>query len=127
MPLSIQKCWEIVFLHLHKLEPKLSLKTIAKELHYSPNTVQKWINQYQETGDIQDQEGRGPKWKTSDKEDTDIITVAKRLRTSTSTEISTLINKQGTDISPCTIRCGLNEPSFIKLQPLCKPLLSDIN
>ena len=125
MPLSIQKCWEIVFLHLHKLGPNLSLKTIAKELHYSPTTVKKWINQYQETGDIQDQEGRGPKRKTSDKENTDIVTVAKRLRTSTSTEISTLINKQGTDISPRTIRHRLNEQGFIKLQPLCKPLLSD--
>jgi hypothetical protein len=39
MPLSIQKRWEIVFLHLHKLGPKLSLNTIAKELHYSPTTV----------------------------------------------------------------------------------------
>ena len=118
MPLSIQKHWEIVFLHLHKLGPKLSLKTIAKELHYSPTTVQKWINQYQETGDIQDQEGRGPKRKTSDKEDTDIITVAKRLRTSTSTEISTLINKQGTDISPHTIRHRLNEQGlfFFKIK-----------
>ena len=53
--------------------------------------------------------------------------MAKRLRTSTLTEISTLINKQGTDVSPCTIRCRLNEQGLLKLQPLCKPLLSDIN
>ena len=66
-----------MFLHLHKLGPKLSLRRIAKELHYYPNTVQKWINQYQETGDIQDQEGRGLKRKTSEKEDTDIVTMAK--------------------------------------------------
>ena len=59
--------------------------------------------------------GRGPKGKTSDKEDTDIVTVAKRLRTSTSTEISTLINKQGTDISPYIIRCRLNEQGLMKL------------
>ena len=56
MAFSIQKHWEIMFLHLHRLGPKLSIRSIAKELQCSQDTVQKWINQYQETGDVQDQQ-----------------------------------------------------------------------
>ena len=46
MAFSIQKHWEIVFLHTHKLGPQLSLYAIAKELHCSRDTVQIWINRY---------------------------------------------------------------------------------
>ena len=63
MALSIQKHWEIIFLHTHKLGPKLSLHAIAKELHCSQDTVQTWINRYQDTGDVQDEQGRGRKRK----------------------------------------------------------------
>ena len=109
MPLSIQKRWEIIFLHLHKLGPKLSIKAIAKELKCSKDTVQTWIDRYQETGDIQDEEGRGRKRKTSEKEDLDIISIAKRLRTSLSADISTSISRKGTDISSRTMRRRLNK------------------
>jgi transposase len=125
MVFSIQKRWEIIFLHLHKLGPKLNIKAIAKELKYSRDTVQTWINRYQETGDVQDEEGRGRKRKTSEKEDLDIISIAKRLRTSLSVEISTSISRQRTDISSRIVRRRLNEQGFYKLQPLKKPLLSD--
>ena len=60
---TIQNCWEIIFLHLHKLGPKLSFKEIAKELHCSKDTVKTWIHRYQETGDVQDQEKIGEKGK----------------------------------------------------------------
>ena len=73
MALSIQKCWEIVFLHLHRLEPKLSLRSIAKVLQCSLDTVQTWIIQYQETADVQDKAGTGRKRKTSDREDINIV------------------------------------------------------
>ena len=36
-----------------------------------------WIDRYQETGDVQDQEKIGRKRKTSEKEDNTIITTAK--------------------------------------------------
>ena len=98
MAFTIQKCWEIIFLHLHKLGPMLSFKEIAKELHCSKDTVIICIHRYQETQDIQDQEKTGRKRKTSEKEDTNIITIAKRLRSSSSTEISTSISKQGINI-----------------------------
>ena len=103
MALSIQKCLEIVFLHLHRLGPKLSLRSIAKELQCSQDTVQKWITRYQETGDIQENTGQGQKRKTSDMEDTHIITMIKRQRTSSSISISEQLNRQGVELSSATI------------------------
>ena len=67
MSLSIQKRWEIIFLSKHRLGPKLS--PVAKEVGYSKPTVAHWLKRYQETGDIQDQECRGRKRKTSPNED----------------------------------------------------------
>ena len=105
MALSIQKQWEIIFLHLHKLGPKLSVRSIAKELHCSQDTVRTWIQRYQETGDIQDIEKQGRKRKTSEREDQDIISLAKRQRSSTLADISISMSKKGTDISSTTVRC----------------------
>src|SRR5271157_830662 len=109
MVLSIQKRWEIVFLHLYKFGPKLSMRTIAKKLQYSQDTVKTWINRYQETGDVQDEEGRGRKRKTLEKEDKKIILKTKRLRTNSSAKISISIKRQGIDISSATVRRRLNE------------------
>ena len=125
MELSIQQRWEIIFLHHHKLGPKLSIRALVKELHYSKDTVQTWINRYQETGDVQDEERRGRKRKTSEKEDMNIISITKKLRTRSSADISKLMSRKGTDISSRTVRHRLNEKGLYKLQPLKKPLLSD--
>lgn len=123
--LSIQQRLEIVFLHTHRLGPKLSIHAIARELNCSRDTVITWINRYQETGDVQDEEGRGRKRKTSEKEDLDIISMAKRQRTSTLVDISTSMSRQGTDISHMTVKRRLDEQGLYKLKPLLKPLLSE--
>ena len=125
MELIIQKRWEIVFLHTHRRGPRLSLRVIAKELKCSRDTVQTWINKYKETGDVQDEEGRGRKRKTSEKEDLNIITIAKKQRTSSLADISTAISRQGTDISLMTVKRRLNKQNLYKLKPLLKPLLSE--
>src|SRR5579871_1443490 len=95
---SIEKYWEIIFLYLHRLGPKLSTRAIARELQYSRNTVIIWIYRYQKTGDIQDEEGRGRKRKTSEKKNLDIVTIAKKNRTKILTDISISIDKQETII-----------------------------
>jgi transposase len=125
MEFSIQRHWRIIFLHLDRLGPKLSIRVIAKELQCSKDTVQIWIHRYQETGDVQDEERRGRKRKTSEREDLDIITIAKKNRTKTLAQISTSMDKQGTTLSKATIRRRLNEQGLYKLQPLKKPLLLD--
>src|SRR5579871_86980 len=99
MEFSIEKCWEIIFLYFHRLGPKLSIRAIAKELQCSRNTIKTWIYRYQKTRDMQDEERRGRKKKTSEKEDLDIIIIAKKNRTKILAEISTSIDKQGTTIS----------------------------
>ena len=88
MEFPIQKRWEIIFLHLHRLGPKLSIRVIAKELQCSKDTVETWIHRYQKTGDVQDEERIGRKRKTSEREDLDIATIAKKNRTKTLAEIS---------------------------------------
>jgi transposase len=125
MKLSIQKRWEIIFLHLHRLGPKLSIYAIARELQCSRDTVKIWILRYQETGDVQDEEGRGRKRKTSEREDLDIISMAKKQRTTTLANISTSMSKQGTNISLMTVKRRLNEQGLHKMKPLLKPLLQD--
>ena len=109
MQLSIQQRWEIIVLHFHRLGPKLSIKAIAKELQCSRNTVKTQIHRYQKTRDVQDEERRGRKRKTSEREDLDIVTIAKKNRTKTLAEISILIDKQETTISKATVRRRLNE------------------
>ena len=123
MEFPIEKCWEIIFLHLHRLGSKLSIREIAKELQCSKDTIQTWIHRYKETGDVQDEEGRGRKRKTSEKEDLDIISIAKKQRISILADISISTSKQGTEISLMIVKRRLNEQGLYKLQPLVKPLL----
>src|SRR5579871_2228835 len=127
MQLSIQKRWEIIFLYLYRLEPKLGIRAIAKELRCSKDTVQTWINRYQKTRDVQEEEKQGRKRKISEKEDLNIVSIAKKYRISSSIEISLSMSKQETDISSSIVRRRLNEQSLHKLEPLKKPLLSDTN
>ena len=54
----------------HELLPlyyNINIKFLSK---FISDPLQKWISEYQETGDVQDDEGRGRKRKTSEKEDT---------------------------------------------------------
>ena len=93
MEFSIEKCWEIIFLHLHRLGLKLSIRAIANELQCSKDTVRIWIHRYQETGDVQDEQRRGRKRKTSEREDLDIATIAKKNRTKILAEIYISLDK----------------------------------
>ena len=115
MEFPIQKRWEIIFLYLYRLGPKLSIKAITGELQCSKNTVEIWIHRYQKTGDVQDEEGRGRKRKTSEREDLDIVIIAKKNRTKTLAEISISMDKQRTALSIATISRRLNEQGLYKL------------
>ena len=115
MKFSIEKCWEIIYLYFYRQRPKLSTRAIIKKLQCSRNTVKTWIHRYQKTRDMQDEERRGRKRKTSEREDLDIFTIAKKNRTKTLAEISTSMDKQGTTISKATVRRRLNEQGLYKL------------
>ena len=115
MEFPIQKRWEIIFLYLYRLGPKLSIKAITGELQCSKNTVEIWIHRYQKTGDVQDKEGRGRKRKTSEKKDLDITIIVKKNRTKTLADIFILRDRQRTTISKATVRRRLNEQGPYKL------------
>src|SRR5579871_4304020 len=127
MEFPIQKHWEIIFLHFHRLGLKLSIRTIAKEIQYSKKTVEIWIHRYQKIGDIQNEERRSRKRKTSEREDLDIVTIAKKNRTKILADISISIDKQRTTLSKAIIKKRLNEQGLYKLQLLKKPLLLDFH
>ena len=74
---------------------------------------------------MQDKERRSRKRKTLEREDLDIVTIAKKNGTKTLAEISISIDKQGTALSIATVSRRLNEQSLYKLQLLKKLLLSD--
>src|SRR5579871_6751881 len=100
MKLFIQKRLKIVFLYLYKLRLKMSFRAIVRELKYSQDTVKIWIDRYQKSGDMQDEEGRGRKRKTSEAEDMNIISIVKKLRT----RLSAKISQKETNISLVTVR-----------------------
>ena len=64
---------------------------------------------------MQDKERRSRKRKTLEKEDLDIITIAKKNRTKILAEISISIDKQGITISKTIVRRRLNIQSLYKL------------
>ncbi len=64
MALSIQKRWEIIFLKKHIYGPKWNDNEISEFLGVDRKTVKKWVGRYEETGDVEDIEGRGRKRKT---------------------------------------------------------------
>src|SRR5579871_4098541 len=125
MEFSIEKYWDIIFLYVYRIGLKLSIRAIAKKLQCSRNTVRTWIHRYQKTRDVQDEEKRDRKRKTSERENLDIVTIAKKNRTKTLAEISISMNKKGTIISKAIVRKRLNEQGLYKLQLLKRPLLSD--
>ena len=64
---------------------------------------------------MQNEERRGRKRKTSEREDLDIITIAKKFRTKTLAEISISMDKQRTTISKAIVKRRLNKQSLYKL------------
>ena len=125
MSLSIQKRWKIIFLSKHRLGPKLSPAAVAKEVGCSKLTVAHWLKRYRETGDIQDQEGRGRKRKTSPNEDHLLLKLITKHPRTKSSKLAREMSKKGIHISSSAVRRRLNEQDVHYSKPLSKPLLSD--
>ena len=62
MALSIEKRWEIILLKKHIYGPKWNDNQISEFLGIHRNTVKKWVERYEETGDVEDIEGREKLW-----------------------------------------------------------------
>lgn len=124
MALSIQKRWEIIFLNKHPYGPKMNQNRIAKYLGIDKSTVKVWIQRYEDTGDVQNLEGRGRKRKTSAEEDNGIIELFQDDEEMTLTRAKEKLKKRRIEVSTNTIFRRLKERGFTLRVPLSKPLLT---
>lgn len=124
MALSIQKRWEIIFLHKHPHGPKWTVYKISQYLHISRNTVQKWIDRYEETEDIHDLPGRGRKKKTTPKTDQAIVALFEKDKNMNLTRARALLESRNIRLSISTISRRLHEAGYFQKMALSKPLLT---
>jgi transposase len=78
MSIPINKRYEIVFLSIHKLGPKMSNNTIAKTIGCSTKTVRYWLKRYKKNKDLNELNRSGKNRCTSKSEDKKIIQIAEK-------------------------------------------------
>ena len=125
MTLSLDKRYEIVFLHEHPAGPKWGYEKIAKYIHCSKPAVIYWVKKYHENKDLTDEEKSGRPRCTTEKEDERIIKMAEQNHNITCGEIQQELGKKGVDVSVWTIRRRLNEAGGKFVKEISKPLLSE--
>lgn len=125
MSLSIQKRWEIVFLHHHPKGPKMSIKPLACYMHCSINTIKHWLNTYASTGDVQDLPHSGRPKLTTEKQDDKIEQLALTNDEDTSDQLTTRAKRKGIDVSSRTVRHRLQQRGIAMLPTTSKPLLTE--
>jgi transposase len=84
---SLNKQYEIVFLHEYPEGPKWRYAKIASYIHCSKSTVIYWIQKYQENKDLTDEKRSGRPHKTTKAQDKQIEKMAARKHNIISTEI----------------------------------------
>lgn len=87
MELSLEKRYEIVFLHEHPAGPKWGYKKIAKHVRCVKSTAQYWVQRYRESHDLSTAERAGRSRATSAKQDNQIVKMAEKEHNMTSDEI----------------------------------------
>ena len=125
MVLSIHKRWEIIFISRHRLGPKLSLQRIARELSIDKKTVQHWLDVYDSTNDVIEEEHSGRHRITAPSADKKLLKFAEEHSQSTSSTISQTLKRKNIEVSPRTVRRRLNEAGLLNLPPRFGPSLND--
>jgi len=125
MSLSLNKRYEIVFLHEHPKGPKWEYGKIASYVHCSKSTVVYWIEKYYQIKDLTDEQKSGRPRCTTEMEDERISKMAKQKHDITSTEIQWKLEKKGVEVSVQTIRRCLRESGEKFVKEIAKPLLSE--
>ena len=86
--------------------------------------MQNWVKRYEETGDVQDLEGRGRNRKILNKIDKKIITLFEKNDTMTLSRARAFLERKNIHLSIATISRRLHEAGFFQKVPLSKPLLN---
>ncbi|GBC00286.1 hypothetical protein RclHR1_03800002 [Rhizophagus clarus] len=125
MTLSLNKRYEIIFLHEHPEGPKWSYGKIASYIKCSKPTVAYWVQQYRQDKDLTDKQRPGQPRTTTKAQDNRIVKMAKKKHDITSTEIQQKLEKKDVTVSSRTIRHRLVESGGKFVKEISKPLLSE--
>jgi transposase len=125
MALSLDKRYEIVFLHEHPKGPKWGYKKIASYVKCSRSAVTYWVQKYHKNKNLTDEQKSGRPRCTTEMEDKRISKMAKLKHDITSTEIQCELEKKGVEVSVQTIRRRLRESGGKFVKEISKPLLSE--
>lgn len=117
----MKKRWEIVFLHKHRRGPKLSIAEIAKEVKVSRYTVTYWLERYDTTKNVKEEEKVGRPRKTTPSEDKWIMTIREK---KPETPTKKILKKRKLAISQQTFNRRVQEGGYTFKPKVVKPLLS---
>lgn len=110
--LSVKKRWEVVFLHCHRLGPKLPISKIAKNLKVSRGSINHWVDIYKQTGEVEELPKSGRKKVTGLKEDQLIKEVSLEHPEASAHQISKLLSSMNVRVSASTIRRRLKSMGY---------------
>lgn len=125
MELSLEKRYEIVFLHEHPAGPKWGYNKIASHIRCSKSTAIYWVKRYHKDRDLSNQERSGRARITTAKQDERIIKMAETEHDITSIQIKEKLKRKGVEISESTIKRRLRENGGSYTNEISKPWLTE--
>ena len=125
MELSLDKRYEIAFLHEHPAGPNWGYAKIASNVRCSKSTAIYWVKKYHENKDLSDEQRSGHPRITTAKQDEQIVNMVKKEYDMTSTQIQQNMKRKGADISERTVRRRLHEVGGKYTNAISKPLLKE--
>lgn len=125
MALSLDKRYEIVFLHEHPVGPKWSFGKIAKHVRCSKSTAIYWAQKYHNNKDLSTEERSGRPRITTAKQDERITEMAKKEHNITATQIQKNMEEWDLEISVETVKRRLREAGGKYTNEIPKPLLKE--
>lgn len=117
--------YEAVFLCSHPKGPKMSQSAAAKYMGKSKQFVQKWVQRYKATKNVNDLPERGSIGKLKKKDDKMIANLFSRNPGLTLRQGQSKLKQKGLDISHVTIRTHLRAHGMKWRSTIKKPLLSE--
>lgn len=125
MTISYKNRLEIAFLALHPKGPKMGIHAISKYMKCPTSTVERWVQRYHTTGDVQI-EVKAPRTRaTTSKQDKMIIDSVEEHSEESMPKIFERLKKKGLSCQIDTVRNRIKEAGIMHLAPLKKPMLTE--
>lgn len=120
-----KKRFEAVFLCKHPRGPKMSCDVAAKYIKKSRAFVEKWVNRFKVSKNVDDLRDRGSVGKVTQKDEKKIVTLFSRNPGLSLRQGQAKLKQKGLDISHVTLRAHLRANNLKWRSTLKKPLLSE--